>query len=72
MMKDVKEWRVSVEVVWWYDWTAYYYDPEEKQRYSVVAHVSIKDDELCRRWMIYKTKQIGNYDFKVLDYRIDK
>ncbi len=71
-MNNVKENRVSVEVVWRYDWTAYYYDPETKQRYSVVAHVPIKDDELCKRWMIYKIKQIDNYEFKILDYRIDK
>lgn len=71
-MSDVKDNRVSVEVIGRYDWVAYYYDPDEKKRYSVLAHKMIADDELCKNGMIYKVKPDGDYHQKILDYRIDQ
>lgn len=62
---------IWIEVLWWYDWIAYWKD-ENWKRLSRVAMKPIDDDELCRYGKIYKVEQIGEYDYKVISQREDK
>lgn len=61
---------ISVEVRWWYDWTAYYID-QANNKYSVIGKMPMDDDELCLRWMIYKVKWIDDYTPQMLSSRKD-
>lgn len=61
---------IWIEVRWWYDWIAYYQD-KEWNRYSVVAYLPLKDNELCKYWKIYTVEQVWQYNFKYLSVRDD-
>ena len=61
---------ISVEVKWWYDWTAYYMD-NSNNKYSVIWKMPIDDDELCARGMIYKVRWIDEYTPEMLSSRKD-
>ena len=64
-----------VEVLWWYDWIAYYEDKNTWQRYSKYAHKPIEKNELCRYGYIYKVEHNRedehDFDFKILSKRPD-
>lgn len=60
----------------WYDWIAYYYNINTKQRYSRNGY-PIADDEMCKYGNIYKVEHIvdgpGRFDYhyKILSVRPD-
>ncbi len=63
---------IGVEVIWWYDGTAYWLDTKTNQKYSRISYIPISEDELCRYGNIYKVKQTGDCDYKTLSGREDK
>lgn len=67
---------IWIEDVCWYDWICKYQD-KEWNHYSLVAHVPLEDDEMCKYWYIYKVEYVKdgegtfNYHYKVISKRVD-
>lgn len=59
-----------VEVRWRYDWIAYRTN-ERGKKFSRDNKIPIADNELCKYGKIYKVKQIGDYDFRIISERPD-
>lgn len=57
---------IGVEIPWWYDWIAYYFNKETWQRYSR-AWYPIENDEVCRYWEVFK---VEFYDKRWIKYKI--
>lgn len=81
-LRYLRKWKwLPQTVIWiedpmWYDGICYYMD-RKWRRYSIVAHIPLNNDELCKYWFIYKVKYIVdwpgkyNYHYEILSKRED-
>ena len=61
----------AVEVRWWADAISHYVD-KDWNRFSRIAKLPMKENELCRHWKIYEVEEYKPYYFRILSERDDK
>lgn len=61
----------AVEVRWWADAISHYID-KNWNKFSKIAKLPMKENELCKWGKIYTIEPMGNFIFKILFKRDDK
>lgn len=67
---------IWIEDPMWYDGICMYQAPDGT-KYSKLAHIPIDDDEMCKRWKIYKVElarhsdEPFDYEYRILSERPD-
>ena len=69
-MTKIPDWRIWVEVQWRYDGISHRED-KKWNKYSRNHLLPMKEDELCRYWMIYVVEAVSKYSYKVISERED-
>ena len=62
---------IAVEVCWWTDAISHYVD-KNWNKFSKIAKLPMKENELCKWGKIYTIEPMGNFIFRILSERDDK
>ena len=62
---------IPVEVRGWYDGISHYID-KNWNKFSKIAKLPMKENELCKHWKIYEVEEYKPYYFRILTERDDK
>jgi len=62
---------IAVEVRWWADAISHYID-KDWNKFSRIAKLPMKENELCKWGKIYEVEEYKPYYFRILSERDDK
>ncbi len=62
---------IAVEVRWWADAISHYID-KDWNKFSKIAKLPMKENELCKGGKIYEVEEYKPYYFRILSERDDK